>query len=270
MIYVRIGSKYVGFREKAHIHRDEKSQECRIVVDADGERYETDARDCTVSRQHLLIYREGNKYYAVDLGSLNGTYVNGMLIPGWRRKTKSASIEVKPGSRILIGETEVTLENDFNTITVVRGDIVVLRGIDASHVPGAKKAGDRDYVIVAQTDIAIEDKVIKVAKRWNTEVETLRFIKKLVELIDESLEFLRSNPIAAISRLEALCESQLFSKVMSIVDQRVSRDLCELLQRGVGVSEHTLVRDLAVKLVEKAKARHTILQSEMLARIGTV
>lgn len=36
--------------------------------------------DVTVSRKHAVISKEGNEYLLHDLGSLNGTYVNGELV----------------------------------------------------------------------------------------------------------------------------------------------------------------------------------------------
>ena len=43
-----------------------RSEECTIVLD-----------DRQVSRQHARIFREGDRYFIADLGSKNGTHVNG-------------------------------------------------------------------------------------------------------------------------------------------------------------------------------------------------
>jgi pSer/pThr/pTyr-binding forkhead associated (FHA) protein len=53
--------------------------------------------DTYASQQHARIYSNEESYYVEDLGSTNGTYVNG-------RKT-SYPLELRPGDRIKIGKT---------------------------------------------------------------------------------------------------------------------------------------------------------------------
>jgi pSer/pThr/pTyr-binding forkhead associated (FHA) protein len=53
--------------------------------------------DTYASQQHARIYSNEESYYVEDLGSTNGTYVNG-------RKTPHP-LELRPGDRIKIGKT---------------------------------------------------------------------------------------------------------------------------------------------------------------------
>ncbi|MQF69152.1 FHA domain-containing protein [SAR202 cluster bacterium AD-804-J14_MRT_500m] len=55
--------------------------------------------DLSVSRQHARITSENGLYYLEDLGSANGTYVNGIQSSG--RQT------INPGSTIKVGKTEM-------------------------------------------------------------------------------------------------------------------------------------------------------------------
>ena len=55
--------------------------------------------DPSVSRQHAQITSQNGLYYLEDLGSANGTYVNGIQSSG--RQT------ITPGSTIKVGETEM-------------------------------------------------------------------------------------------------------------------------------------------------------------------
>ena len=50
-----------------------------------------------VSRNHLVVWTEGRRYLLKDLGSGNGTLVNGHRVPS------GATVEVKEGHAITIG-----------------------------------------------------------------------------------------------------------------------------------------------------------------------
>ncbi|MCL1918177.1 MAG: DUF3662 domain-containing protein [Peptococcaceae bacterium] len=53
-------------------------------------------QDDEVSRQHLTVFREGMRWCIEDLGSTNGTYVNGVHIDKYI---------LKPGDRVRVGQT---------------------------------------------------------------------------------------------------------------------------------------------------------------------
>lgn len=54
-----------------------------------------------VSRRHARIVRRGNSYWIEDLGSMNGTYVNGRRLPPHR------PFPLRPGDRVRFGTLEV-------------------------------------------------------------------------------------------------------------------------------------------------------------------
>jgi hypothetical protein len=54
--------------------------------------------DRTVSREHAALVRRGGEWWIVDLGSTNGTTVNG---------TRAAEQPLNPGDRIRLGEVEL-------------------------------------------------------------------------------------------------------------------------------------------------------------------
>ena len=60
-------------------------------------------RDSSVSREHLKIIRKGNRFLVEDLGSINGTFVNG------RRVRPGKRVEVKEGLPITIGRVMISL-----------------------------------------------------------------------------------------------------------------------------------------------------------------
>jgi hypothetical protein len=85
------------------------------VLDLNGQRYALNADsivlgrasdadipvdDPGVSRRHIEILRDGGSVYAVDLGSTNGSYVNGQRVNG--------RAELFDGSIIAMGRTRIT------------------------------------------------------------------------------------------------------------------------------------------------------------------
>ncbi len=57
--------------------------------------------DPLVSRRHALIEKEGQKYYIMDKGSTNGTYLNNNPIP------KCERVKIKYGDVIMVGKTKL-------------------------------------------------------------------------------------------------------------------------------------------------------------------
>ena len=68
-----------------------RSRECDIAID-----------DPSVSRRHAELRRETQGYAIVDLGSTNGTQVNG---------EKVSRAKLQPGDRITLGQTELRFEH---------------------------------------------------------------------------------------------------------------------------------------------------------------
>ena len=60
-------------------------------------------RDKYVSREHLLLRKLGDKYIVRDLGSKNGTFVNGNQI------RSGTEVEIKEGVSIVIGMSVISL-----------------------------------------------------------------------------------------------------------------------------------------------------------------
>ena len=54
----------------------------------------------TVSRRHAMLRREGDHFIVVDLGSTNGTRVNGRI---------AGRAEVRPGDSVELGEVQLRL-----------------------------------------------------------------------------------------------------------------------------------------------------------------
>jgi hypothetical protein len=68
--------------------------------------------DALVSRQHASLYFECGQLMIRDVGSLNGTVVNGRLLPQWVRRIGSAPLPLKDGFIIKMGNTEMEISID--------------------------------------------------------------------------------------------------------------------------------------------------------------
>ena len=90
-----------------------------VLVGADGRRYTIDRprtaigrsrdnhivlTDPSVSREHAAIARDGREFFLVDLGSLNGTYVNGVRLVAFYR--------LRPGDRLRLGNTILNVRDE--------------------------------------------------------------------------------------------------------------------------------------------------------------
>lgn len=73
------------------------------VVVKEGGNIFTIGQDLTVSRNHARIVKVEDKYFIEDLGSLNGTRVNGTPLPGWSPKVPSLRVEIKSGDIVELG-----------------------------------------------------------------------------------------------------------------------------------------------------------------------
>ena len=97
-------------------------------------------KDEYVSRVHAIISRENDRYWVQDLGSANGTWVNG--------KEVTEKTRLSPGSTIQIGYTIIVVHMDVQpAVEAPSSDIgedetVVNKTDDAPPVPLEKPSGE--------------------------------------------------------------------------------------------------------------------------------
>ena len=83
--------------------------------------------DGTVSKEHAEIFWENKVPYIRDLGSRNGTKIDGCLIPGWKRGGISMAVPLRKGAKLLLGSfTYVSVEIKEKTLTITKGDTIRL------------------------------------------------------------------------------------------------------------------------------------------------
>jgi predicted component of type VI protein secretion system len=60
----------------------------------------------SVSRRHAELYWHDGRLLLVDLGSTNGTWLNGQRLPTPGLRQPGAAVELKPGDRLRFGAVE--------------------------------------------------------------------------------------------------------------------------------------------------------------------
>lgn len=95
----------------------EENKTQHYAIDSDtvtiGRSSENDIQisDKYISREHVRIRQKGDKYFVKDLGSENGTFVNGIQIP------LGVNIEVAKGTAIITGMSVICLgEGDSGNV----------------------------------------------------------------------------------------------------------------------------------------------------------
>ena len=121
--------------------------------------------DSTVSRRHARISLEGNAYCIEDLGSANGTAVNGQAIS----KTKLA-----PGDRISIGKNTLLFECQ-ESVTVNPLDFIINDKQLNYH-----KTVDSNYIILE-----------RLSEMLTTETSPPDFLQAVMEMVMESIRAAR-------------------------------------------------------------------------------
>lgn len=99
MIGAKIGVKY-------QISSNSNTRIGRYSTDINLLEQELDKEVPVVSKQHVQLFWRKSKLYITDLGSMNGTSLNGQIISELDRK-KGKEYELKDGDRVLIADIEL-------------------------------------------------------------------------------------------------------------------------------------------------------------------
>lgn len=106
----------VSLLEPAEIGRGAK--DFAVIVRTRGDTVSLGIEDATVSKNHARLYTESGRLMLKDLGSTNGTLLNGSPLPGWSRGTESQPVEITEDSNVEFGyNTSVRITLGTRTLT---------------------------------------------------------------------------------------------------------------------------------------------------------
>jgi len=149
-----------------------------------GRSYENDItlRDETVSRQHLRIVKETDRYFVIDLESKNGTFFSGKYLP------PDTEIEVKEGVPIAIGMTVIAIGEASMTVTKPFLESVGL----------TEETGEESGIFVIHKDKTNQKKLETLYKVSNVLEQKLPLKEALENVLDVIAELLVEIDTASI------------------------------------------------------------------------
>ena len=121
-------------------------------------------RDIEASRKHCRITQEGSGYFVADLGSSNGTYVNGTRI-------KRAALS--SGDRIRVGSTEITFKQATTDDATAPSRLDVLTSAaspatltavspELSELPGSRLDDESTYYNLVTDEVEASRRFVQV------------------------------------------------------------------------------------------------------------
>ena len=104
-----------------------------VIAECDEDSRTLGTCDQCVSKPHARIFWENNALYIQDLGSLNGTWINGHSLPCWKkvreksRRPHSNPVEITKALSVFFGPyTGVNITFKKNSIPITQGETVIL------------------------------------------------------------------------------------------------------------------------------------------------
>jgi len=155
--------------------------------------------DKSVSRKHLKIIKRGEKYYVTDLGSKNGTFIDGMRITG------AKEYEVREGMPIAVGKTFLSVGKAYpDDVLAVLDSIDLFKELDEE---GKGEVKDRPMTAKKNMDL-----IYKVSNVLMQSFDMKELMERILQYILELLKRIDRGVIILIDQ-----ETGQTSEVISII-----------------------------------------------------
>jgi pSer/pThr/pTyr-binding forkhead associated (FHA) protein len=142
---------------------------------------EIHVNDKSVSRKHLKIVKRGEKYFVTDLGSKNGTFIDGMRITGGKE------YEVREGMPISAGKTFLSVGKAYpDDVLAVLDSIDLFKELDEE---GRSEVKDRPLTAKRNMDLIYKVSNVLMQSLSMKEVmeRILHYILELLTRIDRGV-----------------------------------------------------------------------------------
>lgn len=84
--------------------KDQGDESSLCLTDSQGQEILLFSCDRSISRRHALCYWVDQKLYIRDVGSTNGTFINGRILQGWTRKAESKAVNIPKKVELKLAE----------------------------------------------------------------------------------------------------------------------------------------------------------------------
>jgi len=168
---------------------------------------EISIKDKSISRKHLKIVKRAERYYVTDLGSKNGTFIDG------KRVTSGKEYELREGIPIAVGKTFLSVGKAYpDDVLAVLDSIDLFKELDEE---GRDEVKDRPFTAKRNMDL-----VYKVSSVLMQSLNMKEVMERILHYILELLKRIDRGVIILIDQ-----ESGEPSDVISIV--KASKDECK-------------------------------------------
>lgn len=216
--------------------------------------------DKSVSRKHLKVVRRGEKFYVTDLGSKNGTFVDGMRITGGKE------YEVREGMPIAVGKTFLSIGKAYpDDVLEALDSIDLFKELD-----GEEKNEVRDRPMTAKMNMELIYKVSNVLTQSLNMKEVmekiLHYILELLKRIDRGMIILIDQETGKTSEVISIIKSSKEESKSAYSRSIVEKVLTErtpvsvrdtLVEKEINLSESIRINGIrsimCVPLVSRSK-----------------
>jgi hypothetical protein len=221
--------------------------------------------DKSVSRKHLKITKRGEKYYVTDLGSKNGTFIDGMRVTGRNE------YEVREGIPIAVGKTFLSIGKAYpDDVLAVLDSIDLFKELDEE---GKGEVQDRPMTAKKNMDLIYNVSNVLMQSLNMKEVmeRILHYILELLKRIDRGVIILidqdTGQPSEVISIIKANKDDSKAAYSRTIVERVIKERepvsmLDTLEEKEINLSESIRVSGIrsimCVPLISRSKVMGVI------------
>jgi len=162
---------------------------------------EIHVRDKSVSRKHLKIIKRGEKHYVTDLGSKNGTFIDGMRVAGGKE------YEVREGMPIAVGKTFLSVGKAYpDDVLAVLDSMDLFKELDDE---GKNEVKDRPMTAKNNMDLVYRVSNVLMQSLNMKEVmeRILHYILELLKRIDRGVIILIDQETGQTSEVISIIKS---------------------------------------------------------------